>query len=67
MSKPSAEVHAGRLSVPLQALMFTITDVSKDLDPLVDENISTSKYDSSKWAEQSLAYRMGFQPASPQL
>ena len=37
MSKPSAEAHAGRLSVPLQALTFSIADVLKDLDPLVDE------------------------------
>ena len=51
MSKPSAEVHAGRLSVPLQALTFSLADVLKDLDPLVNENISTSKRDSSKWAE----------------
>ena len=51
MWKPSAEVYAGRSSVPLQALTFSITDVLKDLDPLVDENISTSKHDSLKWAE----------------
>ena len=63
MLKPSSEVHAGRLSVLLQALTFSVTDVLKDLDPLVDENISTSKHDSSNWAEQSLAYRVGFQPA----
>ena len=62
MLKPLAEVHAGRLSVPLHALTFSVTDVLKDLDPLVDENISNSKHESSKWAEQSLAYRMGFQP-----
>ena len=43
MSNPSAEVHAGRLSVPLQALTFSVGDVLKDLDPLVDENISISK------------------------
>ena len=67
MSKPSAEVHAGRLSVPLQALTFSVADVLKDLDPLFDENRSTSKHDSSKWAEQSLAYCVGFQPARPQL
>ena len=41
MSKPSAEVHAGRLSVLLQALTFSVADIFKDLDPLVDENIST--------------------------
>ena len=29
MSKPSAEVHVGRLSVPLQSLMFSVTDVLK--------------------------------------
>ena len=62
MPKPSTEVHAGRLSVPLQALPFSTTDVLKDLDPLVNENMSTSK-----WAEQSLAYRVGFQPFHPQL
>ena len=68
MSKPSAEVHAGRLSVPLQALTFSEAYVLKDLDPLVNENISNiSKYDFSKWAEQSLAYRVGFQPAHPRL
>ena len=67
MLKPSAEVHARRLSVPIQALTFSVADVMKDLDPLVDENISTSKHDSSKWAEQHLAYRVGFQPACPQL
>ena len=70
MSKPSTEVRAGRSSVPLQALTFSVADVLKDIDPLprvVDENISTSKHDSSKWAEQSLAYRVGFQPARPQL
>ena len=67
MLKPSAEVHVGRLSVPLQALTFSVADVLKELDPLVDENTSTSKHDSSKWAEQSLAYRVGFQPARPQL
>ena len=66
VSKPLAEVHAGRLSV-LQCLTFSIANVLKDLDPLVDENISTSKHNSSKWAEQSLAYRVGFQPAHPQL
>ena len=43
-----AEVHAGRLSIPLQALTFSVADVLKDIDPLVDENISTSKHDSSK-------------------
>ena len=48
VSKPLAEVHAGRLLVSLQALMFYVL---KDLDPLVDEIISTSKHDSSKWAE----------------
>ena len=53
MSKPSAEVHAGILSVKLQALTFSVADVLKDLDPIADENISTSKHDSSKWAEQS--------------
>ena len=63
MLKPSAEVPAGRLSVPLQALMLSIANVLKDHDPLVDENISTSKHD----PEQSLAYRMGFQPDHPQL
>ena len=67
MSKPSAEVHAGRLSEPLRALMVSVADVLKDLDPLFDENISTSKHDSSKWAEQSLAYQVGFQPARSQL
>ena len=56
MLKPLAEVHAGRLSVLLQALTFSIADVLKDLDPLVDENISISKLNSSKWAKQSLAY-----------
>ena len=64
--KSSAEVHAGRLSIPLQALTYSVANVLKDLDPLVDENISTSKHGSSKWAEQSLAYRVGFQPARPQ-
>ena len=48
MSKPSAEVHAGRLSVLPRALTFSVADILKDLDPLVDENISTSKQDSSK-------------------
>ena len=57
MSKPSAEVPAGRLSVQFQALTFSVVDVLKDLDPLVDENISTSKHVSSKWAELSLAYQ----------
>ena len=42
MSKPSAEVHAGRLSVSLQALTFSVADVLKDLNPLVDENINTT-------------------------
>ena len=37
MSKPSAEVYAGMLSLSLQALTFSIADVLKDLDPLVDE------------------------------
>ena len=63
MSKPSAEVPAGRLSVPLQALTFSVADVLKDLHPIVNENISTSKHDSLKWALQNLAYR--FQPARP--
>ena len=67
MSKPSAEVHVGRLSVPLQALTFSVADVLKDLDPLIDENISTSKHDSLKWAEQSLIYGVGIQPARLQL
>ena len=67
MSKPSAEVHAGRLSVPLQALTFSVADVLKVLNPLVHKNASTSKHDSSKWAEQSLVYHVGFQPARPQL
>ena len=44
MLKLLAEVHAGRLSVPLQALTFSVTDILKNLDPLVDENISTSKH-----------------------
>ena len=35
MSMP-VEVHAGRLSVLLQALTFFVADVLKDLDPLVD-------------------------------
>ena len=39
MSKPSAEVHAGRLSVPLQTFTFSVADVLKDLDLLV-ENIN---------------------------
>ena len=60
-------LYAGILSVPLQALTFCVADVLKDLDLLVDENISTSKQDSSKWAEQSLAYHVGFQPARLQL
>ena len=38
MSKPSTEVHAGRLSVPRQALTFSVADALNDLDPLVDEN-----------------------------
>ena len=63
MPKPLAEVHAGRLSTLLQALTFSATNVLKDLDPLVDEIY----HNSSKCAEQSLAYRMGFQPACPQL
>ena len=46
MSKPSAEVHAGRLSVPLQALTFSVADVLKVLNPLVHKNASTSKHDS---------------------
>ena len=62
MSKPSAEVHAGRLSVPLQALTFSVAVVLKDLDPLFDENISTLKNDSSKWAEQSISRGL---PTSP--
>ena len=33
----SAEVHAGRLSVPLQALTVSVDDLLKDIDPLVDE------------------------------
>ena len=48
MPTPSADVHAGRLSVPLQAFKFSVADVLKDLDPLVHENISTSKHDSLK-------------------
>ena len=36
MSKLSAEVHAGRLSVPLEAVTFSVADALKDLDPLVD-------------------------------
>ena len=36
MSKPSAEVYAGRLSVSLQALTFSVADVLKDVDPIVD-------------------------------
>ena len=63
MPKPLAEVHAGRLSVLLQALTFSVTNVLKDLDPLVDEIY----HNSSKWAEQRLAYRVGFQPARLQL
>ena len=62
---PSTEVHAGILSVPIQALTFSVADALKDLDPVVDENIPTSKHDSSKWAEQSLAYRVGYQQARP--
>ena len=67
VSKHSAEVHAGRLYVPLQALAFSVADVLKDIDLLVDENISTSKCDSSKWSEKSLVYLVVFQPALPQL
>ena len=67
MSKPSVVVHAGRLLAPIQALTFSVADVLMDLDPLVDTNISTSKHDSSKWVEQSLAYHVGFQPARTQL
>ena len=67
MSKPSVEVHAGRLSVLLQALTFFVANVLKDHDPLVDENISTSNHDSSKWDEQGLAYHVGFQPGRTQL
>ena len=37
MLKTSAEVHAGRLLVKLQPLTFSVADVLKDLDPLVDE------------------------------
>ena len=66
MSKPSAEGHAGRLLVPLQALTFSVADILKDLNPLVDKNISTSKHDYKKWAEQSLAYRVGFQQTRQQ-
>ena len=44
MSKPSAEVHAARLSVPLQALTFSVANVLKDLEPLVND-ISTSQHD----------------------
>ena len=43
----SAEVHAGGLSVSLQAITFFVANILKDLDPLV-ENISTSKHNSSK-------------------
>ena len=53
MSKPLAEVHVGRLSVPIQALTFSIANVLKDLDPLIDENISISKHDFSKWAARN--------------
>ena len=50
VSKPSTEVHAGRLLAPLEALVFSVADVLKDLDPLVNNNIS--KHGSSKWSEQ---------------
>ena len=39
MLKPLAGVYDGRLSVLLQALTFSVADVLKDLDPLVDETI----------------------------
>ena len=48
MSKPSVEVRAGRLLVPLQALTCSVADVFKDLDPLIDEYMPTSKHDYSK-------------------
>ena len=67
MPKLSAELHAGRLLVLLQALTFSEADVLKEPDPLVDETISTSKHDYSQWVKQSLAHRVGFQPARPQL
>ena len=37
MSKPMAEVHAGRVSVQLQTLTFSVADVLQDIDPLVDK------------------------------
>ena len=46
MTKPSAEVHAGRMSIPLQALTFSVTDVLQDVGPLVNKKLSTSKHDS---------------------
>ena len=58
MSKPSTEVHAGIFSVPLQVLTFSVAEVLKNLDPLVDENISTSKHYSSKWAEQNCEFQL---------
>ena len=51
MSKLLAEVHAGRLLVLFQALTFSVADVLKDLIPLFDENILTSKHYSPKWAK----------------
>ena len=40
MSTPSVEVHAGRLSVQLQALTFSVADVLTDHDPLVRKYIN---------------------------
>ena len=36
MSKCSADVHAGRMLVPVQALTLSVAEILKDLDILVD-------------------------------
>ena len=64
MPTPSADVHAGRLSVLLQALTFSVADVLKDLHPLVHENISTSKHDSSEMGRRKSTISRGL-PTSP--
>ena len=64
MSKPSAEVRAGRLSVPLQALPFSVADVLKDLDPLVDENIINFKTRLFKMGRTKSSISRGL-PTSP--
>ena len=65
MSKPSAEVHAGRLSVPLQALTFSVADVLKDLNPLVNKTYINFKTRLFKMGRTKSSISRGFPTRPP--